>query len=246
MTAVAHLGLVVFGAALLFWQVKLPIQLWIAMAVTTALMTAGIGGFFLLQTRGAIGRACRWLIKQKRGARFAQPAAENLFKVDGVLKQFYRERSRDLLLSVLWHALGHSVALAHAWFFLTLLGQPAPLVTVAAAACLALWFDLLTFAVPINLGTLEGSRILVLKLLGCQALLGMTFGLAIRAAQVFWACFGLASYALFTVCQKKGVHPSLSAGGNRRVQPLPEADERGNPKQRTKELSREICIEEVI
>jgi hypothetical protein len=89
--------------------------------------------------------------------------------------------------------------------FLTLAGQPTPLQSVAIAACLSLWFDLLTFAVPINLGTLEGSRIVVLKLLGCQALLGMTFGMAIRAAQLFWACFGLVSYAWLTFFRKEPV-----------------------------------------
>lgn len=69
----------------------------------------------------------------------------------------------------------------------------------AAVGFLSLWFDLLTFSIPLNLGTLEGSRIVALKAVGGDALLGMTFGVAIRVAQVFWACFGLASYGLFAV-----------------------------------------------
>ena len=40
---------------------------------------------------------------------------------------------------------------------------------------------------------------MALKAVGGDALLGMTFGVAIRVAQVFWACFGLASYSLFAV-----------------------------------------------
>jgi glycosyltransferase 2 family protein len=202
MTAIAHLALVLLGMALLLWQVKLPLQLWMAMAITLAVLAAGIAGFFLLQTRGTIGTACQWLLKRKIGSRFVQPAVGNLSRVDAVLKRFYRERPRDLLLSILWHALGHSVALIHTWLFLTFLGQPAPVITVVTVACLALWFDLLTFAVPINLGTLEASRILILKIFGCQALLGMAFGMAIRAAQLFWASFGLASYASFNFFQK--------------------------------------------
>ena len=63
---------------------------------------------------------------------------------------------------------------------------------------MALWFDLLTFAIPLNLGTLEGSRIVVFKAIGCPQLLGMAFGVAVRAGQVFWACFGLVSYTIFT------------------------------------------------
>jgi len=203
MTAVAHLVLVVFGALFLFWRVKLPIQLWIAMVMTTAFLTVGIAGFLVMQIRGTAGIVCRWLVKHKLGGRFMAGVAKNLWRVDALVKQFYRQRSHDLVLSVFWHALGHSVAIVHVWLFLTLLGQPASLVAVAAAACLALWFDLLTFAVPINLGTLEASRIVVLKVLGCQALLGMAFGVAIRAVQVFWACFGLVSYAFTTLRRKE-------------------------------------------
>jgi hypothetical protein len=39
--------------------------------------------------------------------------------------------------------------------------------------------------------------LVVFRALGCQALLGVTFGVAVRIAQVFWACFGLLSYARY-------------------------------------------------
>jgi hypothetical protein len=45
---------------------------------------------------------------------------------------------------------------------------------------------------------LEGSRILALKAIGYSAPVGLTFGVAIRVAQISWACFGLVIYALFT------------------------------------------------
>ena len=57
-----------------------------------------------------------------------------------------------------------------------------------------MWFDLLTFAVPFNAGSLEGSRVLVFKLLGFTAALGMAYGIALRLAQIFWAMAGLAFY----------------------------------------------------
>ena len=66
--------------------------------------------------------------------------------------------------------------------------------SVLAAAFLGLWIDLLTFAVPLNLGALEGSRIVALKAVGCGPALGMAFGVAIRICQVFWAVFGLLNY----------------------------------------------------
>lgn len=205
MTAVAHLVLVGLGAAFLFWRVSLPVELWVAMTVTTGLLTTGIVGFLLLQKFGKLGALCRWLVERKLGGRSVEQAAEQISKVDEALKQFYREHPRDLVLSVVWHVLGHAVAILHAWLFLWLVGQPASLVTVITAGLLSLWFDLLTFAIPLNLGTLEGSRILVLKALGCQALLGMAFGVAVRIAQVFWACYGLASYVWLATRQAGAV-----------------------------------------
>ncbi len=196
MTAVGHLTLAVLGSLLLLWRVSLPGELWIAMAATTGLLTGGMAVFLVLQKHGKLGSLCRWLVAHKLGGRFVQKAAQQLSEVDATLKQFYRERPRDLILAACWHLVGHSAAILQAWLFLNLLKQPAVLGTVAAAGFLSLWFDLLTFAVPLNLGTLEGSRIIVFKALGCPGLLGMTFGLTVRAAQLFWACFGLVSYCL--------------------------------------------------
>jgi hypothetical protein len=69
--------------------------------------------------------------------------------------------------------------------------------TVAASTWfLGMWFDLFTFAVPQNVGSLEGSRIFIMKLLGFTQfdLLGMTYGFALRLTMTFWSCFGLVIY----------------------------------------------------
>lgn len=198
MTAFAHLLLAVLGSLVLLWQVNLPRQLWIAMAATSAVLTGGMVAFLLMQKHGKVGGFLRWLVDHNVGGSPLQQAARQMSEVDEALKQFYRERPGHLWLALGWHVLGHSAALLQAWLFLSLLDQPAPLATVAGAGLLSLWFDLLTFAVPMNLGTLEGSRIVVFNALGCQALLGMAFGVAVRIAQVFWACYGLVSYSFLT------------------------------------------------
>ena len=76
-------------------------------------------------------------------------------------------------------------------------GGEAPLSTAADIGLLSVWLDLLTFAVPMNLGTQEGSRRAISHALGRPALFGITFGGAIRITQVFWACVSLATYARF-------------------------------------------------
>jgi hypothetical protein len=49
-----------------------------------------------------------------------------------------------------------------------------------------------------NVGSLEGTRIVTLNALGYTALMGMAYGVALRLAQIFWAGAGLVSYALMT------------------------------------------------
>ncbi len=209
MTAIAHLTLAVVGSLFLLWRVSLPAELWIAMLVMTGLLTGGIIGFLVLQKYGKLGSVFRWLVAHRLGGQFLGRAAQRMSEIDEAIAVFYRQHPWDLVFSVLWHLVGHSAAIVQAWLFLVLLQQPAPLATVAAAGFLSLWFDLLTFAIPLNLGTLEGSRIVVFKALGCPALLGMAYGVAVRVAQVFWACFGLVSYTLFTA--RKG-EPLSEAG----------------------------------
>jgi hypothetical protein len=178
------------------------------MAVTTLLVTGGLVSFLFMQKHGKLGGFVRWLVDRKVGGRALCRAAQQLSEVDEALKKLYRERPASLVLSVWWHLLGHSGAILQAWMFLCMFNQPAALATVASAGLLSLWFDLLTFAVPLNLGTLEGSRMIVFNALGCSALLGMAFGLAIRITQVFWACFGLVSYCFFTARKPRPNQPS--------------------------------------
>ena len=91
------------------------------------------------------------------------------------------------------------------WYFFSLLNR-ASWIIAAATWFLGMWFDLLTFAMPLGLGTLEGSRIVALRAVGYNALLGMTYGVALRLAQLFWAMAGLANYAL--LLSRKGAQIS--------------------------------------
>ena len=194
--ALAHLLMAMGGSVFLLSQLTLPPALRTGMLLAGMMMVGGITGFLLLQQQGKLGGLLRWLVARKVGGRAFQNAALQLTRVDETLKWFYRERRRDLLWSVGWHVLGHAVGLFQTWLLVSLLAQPLPLATITAAWVLTLWFDLMTFAVPMNLGTLEGGRILSLKAIGQDALTGMTFGVALRLMQLFWSAFGLINYAL--------------------------------------------------
>jgi len=193
--ALAHLIFVALGALLVLWRVPLPGPLWIAMLACGALLAAGITAFLLLQKHGNLGVLVRWLAARMPNNRSLSGFASNLTTVDGTMMRFYRDRPLDLVLAVAWHLVGYSIGIAQTWLFLQLLHQDASWTMAAVVWFVGMWFDLLTFAVPLNLGTLEGTRIVALQAVGYTAVMGMTYGLALRLAQMFWAFFGLVSHA---------------------------------------------------
>jgi uncharacterized protein (TIRG00374 family) len=194
--ALGHLLFVVAGSFIILTRVKLPRALGVAMVLISVLLAAGIIAFLLLQKHGKLGAVLRWLAARKIGGPKLQKAAGEITAVDEAFRVFYRERPLDLGLALGWHLLGFPIGILQTWLFFALLNQHTLFAVAATAWFLGLWFDLLTFAVPLNLGTLEGSRILTLEALGYHALQGMTYGVMLRLAQLFWAAFGLINYAL--------------------------------------------------
>ena len=83
-------------------------------------------------------------------------------------------------------------------------------------------FDLLTFAVPLNAGSLEGSRVLVLNFLGYAPGAGMTYAIALRLGQTFWGIVGLGVRATFGARLNTMAQPSCRAGAFKLARPTPE------------------------
>jgi hypothetical protein len=212
--ALAHLIFVASGALLVLSHLHIPKPLLVGMLTCGGLLATGIITFLLLQSNGKLGTVVRWLAARNPQSLSLQNAARHLTAVDETIMRFFRERPIDLCQAILWHLTGYSIGIAQTWLFFHLLGHHASWTVAAGAWFLGMWFDLLTFAVPLNIGTLEGSRIIVLQAIGYTAVMGMAYGFALRLAQMFWACFGLASHALMasrTVTPQivPGVSPSL-------------------------------------
>jgi len=109
---------------------------------------------------------------------------------------------------------GYSLGIIPTWFFLHAMQLPASVNAAATIWVLGMCFDLLTFAVPLNAGSLEGSRVLALKFLGYAAGVGVTYGIAQRLGQMFWAAAGLALRATFGVRERDGAASPEVSGQN--------------------------------
>lgn len=194
--ALAHLIFVALGAMLILWRVQVPGPLWKAMLITGIVMTICMLLFLLIQKYGRLGGIVRWLAARQFAGKTLHKVADELTAVDETMKQFYQERPWGLSRAISWHLAGYSVGIGQTWLFFHLLNQEASWTVAASTWFLGMWFDLLTFAVPQNLGSLEGTRILILKAFGYTPVMGMAYGFALRLAMVFWSCVGLVIYGL--------------------------------------------------
>lgn len=201
--AFAQVLFALVGCVVIVEHVHLSGPLWISMFLSVALVTVGIFAFFLLQKYGKLGVLVRWLAARWPGNSALQNLAAQISGVDEALRNFYVQQPRNLWLAVGWHLVGFSVTILQAWFFLYLLKQGVSLSMAATVAFLGMWFDLLTFAVPMNMGSLEGTRIVVFKAIGRNAAAGITYGLAIRLAQIAWSMLGLALYGWLMARENK-------------------------------------------
>ncbi len=197
-TGIGQLLFVAFASVVLIGNATLPHPVWVAMILSGGLVAAGMLAFLLLQKHGKLGALVRWLAAQKFSGRTLQGAARQISEVDEALKILHRQRPQALALAVGWHLFAHATGILQTWCFFSLLYHPVSMVTTTAVWVLGMWFDLLAFAVPLNLGTLEGSRVVAFKAIGFDAVTGMAFGIAQRLAQLSCACLGLATYARLT------------------------------------------------
>jgi len=212
----AQLAFAAIGCLLFVERLHIPPALLIPMLIGTALIGGGMVGFLLLQRHGMLGGLLRWVTKRSKGREALEALASDVTRIDQTLRDFYRERPRDLFLAIAWHLVGFSLGVLQAWLFLHLLKQEASLSSAILLCCLGMWFDLLTFAVPLNAGVLEAGRTIAAKAIGYSAIVGFTYGLAVHVSQLFWVVIGLFTYA--SLIARKG-ETSLRTPLARKPQP---------------------------
>jgi len=200
--SIAQVLFVLIGTVFMAGRVHLQTPIWVSMFASISLLALGMLVFFLLQKYGKLGSLIRWLALRRPGNSTLQNVAEQTGRVDDALREFYARQSRDMWLAITWHLIGYCTGFFQTWLFLAAIGLKTSLPIVAAIWFLGMWFDLLTFAVPLNMGSLEGTRIIVFKAVGYAALPGMAYGLAIRFAQIFWSVAGLTIYGCLTARRK--------------------------------------------
>ena len=205
--SLAQILLVVLGSLTLLLAIQLPAGVWEAMFTGTILLGGGIVGFLAVQKHGRLGAVIRWLVAHKLGGRTLEKAAHHVTEVDHELQRFYKEHPWDLPIAVFWHIVGMAVGTAQTWYFLFLLTDQGSLIIAAAIWILGSWLDIVGFAIPIDIGVMEATRIIAFRALGFPSSLGLTYGITVRLRQIFWAGVGLLFYATL-LAEKKDLRLS--------------------------------------
>ena len=219
--SLAQLLLVVIGSLTILWTIHLPAAALAAMRTATILLGGGILAFLAVQKYGKLGAVVRWLVTHKVGGKSLEKAAHHINAVDEELKLFYKERPADLPLAVFWHIVGMAFATVQTWYFLFLLTDQASLTTAAAVWILGSWLDLMSFAIPIDIGVLETTRVIAFRTLGFHSALGLTYGITIRLRHIFWTGVGLLIYTTLLVKKEEGglhLNKEVSDDGPRSIQ----------------------------
>jgi uncharacterized protein (TIRG00374 family) len=201
--ALAQLIFVVGGTLITLPAMRMPRGIWVAMLAGTILLGAGMLIFLAMQKYGKLGAFLRWFVNHRLGGRRVEKMAILITGVDEKLLLFYQRRRADLLLSVFWHIAGMACGILQCYYFLTVLTVHASLTVAAGIWFLGTWFSLLSFALPVDLGVMEATRVISFVVFGLQSSLGLTYGITLRLEQIFWAAVGLLIYAILAVQMRK-------------------------------------------
>ena len=152
--------------------------------------------FLFLQRQGLFGPLARFLEKRS----FPLPAGfrdkiAHWDVLDADLKEFYTGRRQKFLFSLFLFTAGWAVGFLEVCLFLYLLGVPFSLTTALAIEAFSLIINTALFFVPGGLGTQEGGKVLIFKLLSLDPVTGLTLGLARRLREMIWVALGLIVFA---------------------------------------------------
>jgi len=116
-------------------------------------------------------------------------------EADALLVDFYSRHRGRLALSCLCYLFAWSMGPVEIYILLTLLHQPATIVTVLLVEALGLLIERATFLIPAKLVSQEGGKALILSLLGYPAGVGFAVGVLRRIKEMTWVLIGLAALA---------------------------------------------------
>lgn len=159
--------------------------------------------FLFFQRRGLFGALARFMEKRS----FPIPAGyKNKIAqwdtLDADLKKFYTGGGQKFLFSLFLFTAGWAVGFLEVCLFLHLLGVPSSLSTAVVIEAFSLMINTALFFVPGGVGTQEGGKVFIFKILSMDPVAGLAMGLARRLREMTWVALGLIVFAYWPLYMK--------------------------------------------
>lgn len=159
--------------------------------------SAGIVGILLVlfRRRGVFSRIHGALASRFPGRFDLGDGGARWRSLDEAVFSAFRERPGALARALLLYFAGWAMGAVEIALILFLLGAPVGLRACIAIEALAVMIDTILFFVPARLGTQEGGKYAIFRLLRLDPRLGFALGLVRRLRELVWAFAGLAVLA---------------------------------------------------
>ena len=135
-------------------------------------------------------------------------------EADALLVDFYAHHRTRLALSGLCYLFAWSMGPVEIWILLTLLHQPATVLTVLTVEALGLLIERATFLIPAKLVSQEGGKALILSLLGYPAGVGFAVGFLRRIKEMVWVMIGLGAMTVHRLISERATAADLPRAAN--------------------------------
>jgi hypothetical protein len=196
----AQMCYLAFGLVYALGHLPLSSALRWALSLTMSLISLGVLGFIASQRYQLLSKLVSQVSRLKCAPAKLHQLRQHVAPLDAQLMAYYTTHPWRFGGSLLLHFIAFVCTGSKTYILLRLLlGHQAPgwvealMVAMAVAA-----LDQMFFLVPARLGTLEGTRVLVLSAAGIAQVFGLAFGLIARLESLFWNGIGLLMYALCT------------------------------------------------
>jgi hypothetical protein len=189
---IAQIAFVIVGLSLFLFRRNAGIA---SVPTVLALAIAGCGvaaALVILQRRGLVAFLARVAQRLLPRASLAKRLATRAPEIDARLRSFYGARPRAAALSVALHFAGWITGAGEVYVIMMLIGHPVTVGDAIMIEALAQPTRLAGILIPGTLGVQEAGGMVIFRLLGLPAELGLVLMLLKRVREVGFSLLGLA------------------------------------------------------
>ena len=168
-------------------------RMWPAAVTGTGLMALALGGFYVLQHRGAFERLARGVERLSRGQWDSLVSSGSA--LDRAIVELYADR-RAVTAAWSWHLVSWVFGVGEVWLALRCLGHPVDLASAVLLESLGQAVRAAAFAVPGALGVQEGGFLALGSALGIPPTTALALSLVKRVREIVLGVPGLVSWQL--------------------------------------------------